>query len=281
MTTHQPAATAALSTQDSTRIDDTRISAVRPLHHPGACCKSGCRCRPRTLELVEDQPQARSANILHGAGRPAGRRRRPLLDPRPRAGHRLCPPAARRRPRRSRANCSSSCASISRSRAPPSAGRATSTTRTATAASRSTKGLEMARACCSRCWPWACRWAPSSWICSRPQFIADLVSWGAIGARTTESQSHRQLASGLSCPVGFKNGTDGGVKVAADAILAASGTACLHGHDQDGPGRHLRDARQPATATSSCAAASSPTTAPPTWRPPARCCKNPGCARRS
>ena len=54
-----------------------------------------------------------------------------------------------------------------------------------------------------------------------PQYIADLVSWGAIGARTTESQSHRQLASGLSCPVGFKNGTDGGVKVAADAIVAA------------------------------------------------------------
>ena len=54
-----------------------------------------------------------------------------------------------------------------------------------------------------------------------PQFISDLVSWGAIGARTTESQSHRQLASGLSCPVGFKNGTDGGLKVAADAIVAA------------------------------------------------------------
>lgn len=55
-----------------------------------------------------------------------------------------------------------------------------------------------------------------------PQFISDLVSWGAIGARTTESQSHRQLASGLSCPVGFKNGTDGNIKVAADAVLAAS-----------------------------------------------------------
>ena len=54
-----------------------------------------------------------------------------------------------------------------------------------------------------------------------PQYIADLVAWGAIGARTTESQSHRQLASGLSCPVGFKNGTEGSVKVAADAILAA------------------------------------------------------------
>jgi 3-deoxy-7-phosphoheptulonate synthase len=55
-----------------------------------------------------------------------------------------------------------------------------------------------------------------------PQYIADLVAWGAIGARTTESQTHRQLASGLSCPVGFKNGTDGGVKVAADAVLAAA-----------------------------------------------------------
>ncbi|MCZ8235746.1 MAG: 3-deoxy-7-phosphoheptulonate synthase [Inhella sp.] len=54
-----------------------------------------------------------------------------------------------------------------------------------------------------------------------PQYIADLIAWGAIGARTTESQSHRQLASGLSCPVGFKNGTDGSVKIAADAVLAA------------------------------------------------------------
>ncbi|MBU9346882.1 3-deoxy-7-phosphoheptulonate synthase [Burkholderia multivorans] len=54
-----------------------------------------------------------------------------------------------------------------------------------------------------------------------PQYIADLIAWGAIGARTTESQSHRQLASGLSCPIGFKNGTDGGVQVASDAIVAA------------------------------------------------------------
>ncbi|MCL6713466.1 3-deoxy-7-phosphoheptulonate synthase [Pseudoxanthomonas sp. z9] len=55
-----------------------------------------------------------------------------------------------------------------------------------------------------------------------PQYIADLVAWGAIGARTTESQIHRELASGLSCPVGFKNGTDGNVKIAADAVNAAS-----------------------------------------------------------
>jgi 3-deoxy-7-phosphoheptulonate synthase len=55
-----------------------------------------------------------------------------------------------------------------------------------------------------------------------PQYIADLIAWGAIGARTTESQVHRQLASGLSCPVGFKNGTNGDVKIAVDAIKAAS-----------------------------------------------------------
>ena len=55
-----------------------------------------------------------------------------------------------------------------------------------------------------------------------PQYVTDLISWGAIGARTTESQVHRELASGLSCPVGFKNGTDGNIKIAIDAIRAAS-----------------------------------------------------------
>jgi 3-deoxy-7-phosphoheptulonate synthase len=55
-----------------------------------------------------------------------------------------------------------------------------------------------------------------------PQYIADLVAWGAIGARTTESQIHRELASGLSCPVGFKNGTDGNVRIAVDAVKSAS-----------------------------------------------------------
>ena len=54
-----------------------------------------------------------------------------------------------------------------------------------------------------------------------PQYIADLISWGAIGARTTESQGHRELASGLSCPVGFKNGTDGTMRIAVDAMRAA------------------------------------------------------------
>ncbi|HEY9237750.1 MAG TPA: 3-deoxy-7-phosphoheptulonate synthase, partial [Burkholderiaceae bacterium] len=62
-----------------------------------------------------------------------------------------------------------------------------------------------------------------------PQYIAELIAWGAIGARTTESQSHRQLASGLSCPVGFKNGTDGSIRIAADAILAARASHAFMG----------------------------------------------------
>ncbi|MFD5214118.1 3-deoxy-7-phosphoheptulonate synthase [Microbacterium sp. NPDC058345] len=67
-----------------------------------------------------------------------------------------------------------------------------------------------------------------------PQYTADLVSWGAIGARTTESQIHRQLASGLSMPIGFKNGTDGGMQVALDAAAAASAPQAFLGIDADG-----------------------------------------------
>ena len=66
-----------------------------------------------------------------------------------------------------------------------------------------------------------------------PQYLADLVSWGAIGARTTESQVHRELASGLSCPVGFKNGTDGNLQVAIDAVRAARHPHCFLSFTQD------------------------------------------------
>ena len=67
-----------------------------------------------------------------------------------------------------------------------------------------------------------------------PQYLADLVSWGAIGARTTESQLHREMASGLSCPVGFKNGTDGSVKVAVDAVMSARSPHRFLSMTQDG-----------------------------------------------
>lgn len=67
-----------------------------------------------------------------------------------------------------------------------------------------------------------------------PQYIADLVSWAAIGARTTESQTHRQMASGLSMPVGFKNGTDGSLQIAIDAMQSAMRPHSFLGIDQDG-----------------------------------------------
>jgi 3-deoxy-7-phosphoheptulonate synthase len=67
-----------------------------------------------------------------------------------------------------------------------------------------------------------------------PQYIADTVTWGAIGARTTESQVHRQLASGLSMPIGFKNATDGGVKVAIDACHVGRSSHVFFGIDADG-----------------------------------------------
>lgn len=67
-----------------------------------------------------------------------------------------------------------------------------------------------------------------------PQYIADLLSWGAIGARTTESQLHRELASGVSFPIGFKNGTDGGVTVAVDAMRAASAPHAFMGVTEQG-----------------------------------------------
>jgi 3-deoxy-7-phosphoheptulonate synthase len=67
-----------------------------------------------------------------------------------------------------------------------------------------------------------------------PQYFSDLVAWGAIGARTTESQGHRELASGLSCPIGFKNGTDGTVQIAVDAIGAASKPHAFIGVTEEG-----------------------------------------------
>lgn len=80
-----------------------------------------------------------------------------------------------------------------------------------------------------------------------PQFMADLISWGAIGARTTESQIHRQLASGLSMPIGFKNGTDGGLQVAIDACGAAAAAQAFLGIDGDGRAALVATAGNPDT----------------------------------
>ena len=67
-----------------------------------------------------------------------------------------------------------------------------------------------------------------------PQYLADLISWSAIGARTTESQTHREMASGLSCPVGFKNATDGSLKVATDALQAVTSPHSFLGINRQG-----------------------------------------------
>ncbi|GAB4174318.1 MAG: 3-deoxy-7-phosphoheptulonate synthase [Terrimicrobiaceae bacterium] len=80
-----------------------------------------------------------------------------------------------------------------------------------------------------------------------PQYIADLVTWAAIGARTTESQTHREMASGLSMPVGFKNGTDGGVQVAIDAMRSACSPHSFLGIDQDGSTSIVKTAGNPDT----------------------------------
>jgi 3-deoxy-7-phosphoheptulonate synthase len=78
-----------------------------------------------------------------------------------------------------------------------------------------------------------------------PQYISDTVTWGAIGARTTESQVHRQLGSGLSMPVGFKNGTDGNVQIAIDAVRAAAASHAFTGIDPSGRAAILRTAGNP------------------------------------
>jgi 3-deoxy-7-phosphoheptulonate synthase len=100
-----------------------------------------------------------------------------------------------------------------------------------------------------------------------PQYISDLIAWGAIGARTTESQTHRQLASGLSCPVGFKNGTDGSVKVAVDALRAAAAPHAFMGMTKTGQAA-IFEMSATRTATRSCAAESSPTTTRRAWTGP-------------
>ena len=77
-----------------------------------------------------------------------------------------------------------------------------------------------------------------------PQYLGDLVSWGAIGARTTESQIHRQLASGLSCPIGFKNSTDGSIQIALDAIRSAAHPHIFSVRNQSRPLRNFFNGRQ-------------------------------------
>ena len=215
-----------LSTQDKTRIDDTRIASVRPLMTP-ALLEERLPATPAHLALVESSRQAIS-DVLHGRDD----RLVVVVGPCSIHDHDQAIDYARRL----------------KAEADRHAKDLIVVMRVYFEKPRTTvgwkgyindphlddsfamnEGLEMARRLLLDVLDIGLPVATEFLDLLSPQFISDLVSWGAIGARTTESQSHRQLASGLSCPVGFKNGTDGGVKVAADAVVASRASHAFMG----------------------------------------------------
>lgn len=207
-----------LSTHDTTRIDDTRIGAVRPLITP-ALLQEWLPVPEASLKLVESS-RAAISRVLHGADD----RLIVVVGPCSIHDHDQAMDYARQL----------------KLQADALAGELLVVMRVYFEKPRTTvgwkgyindphmdgsfainEGLEMARRLLLDVLALGLPVGTEFLDLLSPQFISDLVSWGAIGARTTESPSHRQLASGLSCPVGFKNGTDGGIKVATDAIQAA------------------------------------------------------------
>ena len=207
-----------MKTLDTTRIDDVRIGAVRPLINP-ALLQERVPLRDDTLELVERSRRA-IADVLHGRDD----RLIVVVGPCSIHDHDQAIEYGRRL----------------KAVADELAGDLLIVMRAYFEKPRTTvgwkgyindphldgsfainEGLEMARRLLLDLTTLGLPLGTEFLDLLSPQYISDLVAWGAIGARTTESQSHRQLASGLSCPVGFKNGTDGSIKVAADAILAA------------------------------------------------------------
>ncbi len=216
---HDREAGSRLATRDTTRIDDTRIEAVRPLITPALLFEK-LPVSDRTLELVEGARRALSA-IIHGEDD------RLIVVVGPCSIHDSAQALDYARRLRAVATDVDDALLI--------------VMRTYFEKPRTTvgwkgfindphldgsfamnEGLELARRLLLEIVDMGLPVGTEFLDLLSPQFISDLTAWGAIGARTTESQTHRQLASGLSCPVGFKNGTDGGVKVAVDAIVAAS-----------------------------------------------------------
>jgi len=225
MTTHTHPAT-PLSTHDTTRIDDTRIGAVRPLITP-ALLQEWLPVPEASLKLVESSRTAIS-RVLHGADD----RLIVVVGPCSIHDHDQAMDYARQL----------------KLQADALAGELLVVMRVYFEKPRTTvgwkgyindphldgsfainEGLEMARRLLLDVLALGLPVGTEFLDLLSPQFLSDLVSWGAIGARTTESPSHRQLASGLSCPVGFKNGTDGGIKVATDAIQAAQAVHAFMG----------------------------------------------------
>jgi 3-deoxy-7-phosphoheptulonate synthase len=225
MTTHTHPAT-PLRTHDTTRIDDTRISAVRPLITP-ALLQEWLPVPEASLTLVE-RSRAAISRVLHGADD----RLIVVVGPCSIHDHDQAMDYARQL----------------KVQADALADDLLVVMRVYFEKPRTTvgwkgyindphldgsfainEGLEMARRLLLDVLALGLPVGTEFLDLLSPQFISDLVSWGAIGARTTESPSHRQLASGLSCPVGFKNGTDGGIKVATDAIQAAQAVHAFMG----------------------------------------------------
>ena len=207
-----------LSTQDKTRIDDTRIASVRPLMTP-ALLEERLPATPAHLALVEASRQAISA-VLQGRDD----RLVVVVGPCSIHDHAQAMDYARRLKAEAQRHAQDLIVVMRVYFEKP---------RTTVGwkgyindphldgSFAMNEGLEMARKLLLDVLDIGLPVATEFLDLLSPQFISDLVTWGAIGARTTESQSHRQLASGLSCPVGFKNGTDGGIQVAADAVVAA------------------------------------------------------------
>ena len=226
MTSTLSALSAPLTTHDSTRIDDVRISAVRPLISP-ALLEEKLPVPAAAQKLVESS-RAAISRVLHGADD----RLVVVVGPCSIHDHHQAMEYAR----------------LLKAQADALQGDLLLVMRVYFEKPRTTvgwkgyindphldgsfainEGLEMARRLLLDILALGLPVGTEFLDLLSPQFISELVSWGAIGARTTESQSHRQLASGLSCPVGFKNGTDGGIKVASDAILAAEAAHAFMG----------------------------------------------------
>ena len=217
MNTHVPA-TPSLSTQDSTRIDDTRIRAVRPLITPALLQE--WLPTPEAAQTLVEQKRAAISRMLHGLDD----RLVVVVGPCSIHDHDQAMDYARQLKVQADALQDDLLVVMRVYFEKP---------RTTVGwkgyindphldgSFAINEGLEMARRLLLDVLALGLPVGTEFLDLLSPQFISDLVSWCAIGARTTESQSHRQLASGLSCPVGFKNGTDGGVKVASDAIQAA------------------------------------------------------------
>jgi len=206
------------STQDTTRIDDVRIGAVRPLISP-ALLQDELPIPAATLALVE-KARARIADVLHGRDD----RLVVVVGPCSIHDHAQALEYAR--------HLKTAAQSLSKDllivmRVYFEKPRTTVGWKgyindpRLDGSFRINEGLRRARELLLEISELGLPIATEFLDLLSPQYIADLVAWGAIGARTTESPSHRQLASGLSCPLGFKNGTDGGMQVAADAIVAA------------------------------------------------------------